>query len=179
MRNLRKQFYKILKNKLDWNLWKKSIKFGSLEKKKKLKIWKKLKPNCRKLIYKINYTKVVSKLVLTFSGRTCNTIYWNPDKAHVFCSSLSFQQAPTDVCMSIRSWVAAGFMRILACTLLQNDRYKKKRTKKMRGVFRIRKHGKCKRKGVCLLYSKNKIHGAEWEVQEEADKTNESNVRDL
>ncbi len=45
------------------------------------------------------YTRVVPKLVLTLSGRTCNTIYRNSNKVHIFCSSLLCQQAPlTSVC---------------------------------------------------------------------------------
>ncbi len=37
--------------------------------------------------------KVVPKLVFTLSRRICNAIYRNSDKAHVFSSSLSFQQS--------------------------------------------------------------------------------------
>ncbi len=36
------------------------------------------------------------KQTLFLSRRTCNAIYRNSDEVHVFCSSVSFQQAPTD-----------------------------------------------------------------------------------
>ncbi len=49
----------------------------------------------------INYTRVVPKLVLTLYEWTCNVIYRNSDEKHVFCSSLSFQGAPVDVCIQI------------------------------------------------------------------------------
>ncbi len=61
-------------------------------------------------------TRVVPKLMLLLSGWTCNAIYRNSDKAHVFCSAWSFQQASTDVCMSSRSRVTAGFVKTVACT---------------------------------------------------------------
>ncbi len=61
--------------------------------------------------YSILYTRVVPKLVLTLFGQTCTTIYQNSDKAHVFRSSLSFEQAPMGICMSSRSPVTAGFVK--------------------------------------------------------------------
>ncbi len=64
------------------------------------------------------YAKVVPKLVLTLSGWTCNTIYWNFDEAHRFCSSLSFEQAPVDVYKSNRSRVTAGFVKTVTHTPL-------------------------------------------------------------
>ncbi len=48
-------------------------------------------------------TRVVPKLVFTLARRTCKAIYWNSNKAHVFCRSLSFQKAPADVCIPNRS----------------------------------------------------------------------------
>ncbi len=60
-----------------------------------------------------SHRKVVPKLVLTLSRRTCNTIYWNSN-AHAFCSSLSFQQATTDVHMSNTSRVIADFVKTVA-----------------------------------------------------------------
>ncbi len=74
-------------------------------------------------------TRVVPKLVLTIFGRTSNVFYRNSDKVHVFCSSLSFQQAPEDVCTSNRSRVTAGFVKSMACTSLEDARYNKKWTK--------------------------------------------------
>ncbi len=52
----------------------------------------------------------------------CKAIYWNSDEAHVFCSSLSFQQAPLYICMLNRSRVTAGFVKIIARTLPENER---------------------------------------------------------
>ncbi len=66
------------------------------------------------------YSRNVPKLMLTLSAQICNAIYWNLD--HVFCSSLSFQQAPADICMSNRSRVMAGFVKTVACTPLVNGR---------------------------------------------------------
>ncbi len=48
--------------------------------------------------------------MLILSRQACNAIYRNYNEAHVFCSSLSFQQAPTDVRTSNRSRVIAGFV---------------------------------------------------------------------
>ncbi len=68
----------------------------------------------------LNYTitRVVPKLMLILSGQTCNGIYRNSDKARVFCSVLSFQQAHTDICTLSRSRVTAGFVKTVVCTLL-------------------------------------------------------------
>ncbi len=63
----------------------------------------------------LNVTRVVPKPVLILSRRTWNAIYWNSDKAHVFCSTLPFQQAPTDICMSNRSPVTAGIVKTVVC----------------------------------------------------------------
>ncbi len=49
---------------------------------------------------------------------------------HVFCGSLSFQQALADVCTSNRSRVRAGCVITLVGTPLENERCKKKSTKK-------------------------------------------------
>ncbi len=49
---------------------------------------------------KLYDTKVVPKLMLIHFGQTCNSIYQNSDKAHVFCSALTFQQASADIRMS-------------------------------------------------------------------------------
>ncbi len=54
---------------------------------------------------------VVPKLVLTLSGQTCDAIYRNSDKVR---SSLSFQQAPADVCTSNRSCITAIFVKTVA-----------------------------------------------------------------
>ncbi len=54
---------------------------------------------------------IVPKLGLILSGRTCNAIYWNSSKAHVFCSALPLQQAPMDVCVSNRPRVTTGFVK--------------------------------------------------------------------
>ncbi len=59
-----------------------------------IKRYKNSSKNVRKI------TGVVSKLVLILLGQTCNAIYWNSNKAHVFYSALPFQQTPADVCMS-------------------------------------------------------------------------------
>ncbi len=72
-------------------------------------------------ITKTPYTKVIPKLVFTLSRWTCNAIYWNLDKARVFCSSLSFQQALVGVRTSNRSRVTAGFMKTVAHTPLENE----------------------------------------------------------
>ncbi len=69
------------------------------------------------LFFLVKYTRVVPKLVLTLSGRTCNAIYWNSNGAYVFYSSLFFQQAPADACMSNISQVTAGFVKTVASTL--------------------------------------------------------------
>ncbi len=63
--------------------------------------------------------------LLNLSGQTCNTIYQNFDKAHVFCNSLFFQRAPMDVCMSNRSQVTASFVKTVLCTYLKNKQNKK------------------------------------------------------
>ncbi len=63
-----------------------------------------------------HYSRIVSKMVLTISGQTCNTIRRNSDEVHVFCSLLSFQQAPVDACTSNRSQVIADFVKVIACT---------------------------------------------------------------
>ncbi len=60
--------------------------------------------------------RVVPKLAPILFGQTCNTIHQNSKKTHVFCSALSFQQAPKDVCMSNRSRVTAGFVKTVAQT---------------------------------------------------------------
>ncbi len=79
-------------------------------------------------------TTVVPKLVLVFSRRHCNAIYWNSNEAHVFCSSLSFQQAPTDICVSDRSQVAAGIMKTNSCAYPSGEReVQMKQTNKMGG----------------------------------------------
>ncbi len=74
-------------------------------------------------------TKVVPKLVLILSRQTCNTICRNSNKAHVFCSALSFQQALLDVCTSNKFRVIAGFVKTVACTLK-----KKKKTVRIPGL---------------------------------------------
>ncbi len=74
-------------------------------------------------------TKVVPKLMLTLSRRTCNTIYRNSNKANIFCSSLSSQQG-MDICMSNRSPVTIGFVKTVACIPPENERCQKKWTKK-------------------------------------------------
>ncbi len=79
-----------------------------------------------------------------------NAIYWNSDKAHVFYSSLSFQLVPTDVCMSNRCQVTAGFVKVVTYTPLENVRCKKW-TKKIENGSMCRKHRKCKRKDVCFI----------------------------
>ncbi len=89
----------------------------------------------------------------------------NFDEVYIFCSSLSFQQAPRDICMSNRSRVTAGFVKTVACIPLENERHKKKRTRKMGGAFNIWKHGKCKRKGVYFIrYKKNYTAGEHVEI---------------
>ncbi len=68
----------------------------------------------------------------TLSKLTCNAIYQNADKAHVFYSLLSFQQAfMMVVCTSNRPQVTAGFVKTVACTPPENKR-RKKRTKSRR-----------------------------------------------
>ncbi len=79
-------------------------------------------------------TRVVPKLVLTLCRWTCNTIYLNFNEARVFCSLLSFQQTPADVFISNRSRVTAGFVITSVCTPLENERCKKKQTKKMGSI---------------------------------------------
>ncbi len=69
-------------------------------------------------------TKVVLKLVLTLSGWTCNAIYKNSNAVHIFCSSLSFQQAHADDYMLNRSRVTVGFVKTVAHTPLENKRWK-------------------------------------------------------
>ncbi len=69
-------------------------------------------------------------MVFTLFGRTYNVIYWNSDEAHVFCSSLSFQQAPVNICMSNRSRATAGFVK----TVSKNERCKE--MKEIRGALR-------------------------------------------
>ncbi len=54
--------------------------------------------------------------------------------------------------MSNRSQVTAGFVKTVARTLPEKERCKKKQPRKMGTAFNIQKHGKCKRKGVCLVY---------------------------
>ncbi len=88
---------------------------------------------------------VFPKRVLTLTRRTCNAIYRNFDKVLVFCSALFFQQAPADVCMWNRSRVTVGFVKIVACTPPENERFRKKWTKK-KWEEHIWKHGRCKRK---------------------------------
>ncbi len=75
-------------------------------------------------------TRVVSKLAPTLSRQSCYAIYRNSNKVRVFCSSLSFQQASADVCASNKSQVIVGFVKTVACNSLENDRCKKKWTKK-------------------------------------------------
>ncbi len=80
-----------------------------------------------------SYTRVVPRLVLVLSRWTSNTIYWNSNKVHVFCSSLSVQQAPIDVRTSNRSQATDGFMKTISPTALENEKCKK-RTKNWRNV---------------------------------------------
>ncbi len=89
------------------------------------------------------YTRVVPKLELTLPGRTLNATYRNFDKAHVFCSSSSFQQAAVDVCMSNRSRVTAGFSED-GCTYPSREwETLEEVDKKMEDAFNDWKHGKC------------------------------------
>ncbi len=74
------------------------------------------------------------------------------DEVCVFCSSLSFQQAPVDVYISNRSWIMAGFVNSGEWEVQEEVE------KKMGGVFNVRKHEKCKRKCVCFIRDK-KIRG--------------------
>ncbi len=69
--------------------------------------------------------KVVPKLVLILSRRTCNTIYWNSSEAHVMYSALSFQQTPTGVRSSNISRVTTGFVKTIARVPLQKKKKKK------------------------------------------------------
>ncbi len=62
------------------------------------------------------HIRVVPKLVLILSRQTCNTIHWNSEKAHVFCTVLPFQQAPLGICPSHRTRVTAGFVKTVAHT---------------------------------------------------------------
>ncbi len=78
--------------------------------------------------------------MLTLSERTCNAIYWNSEEAHVFCSSLSFQQAPMDICMTNKTQVTAGFVKTIAHTPTRGARS----DEKMVEAFNVWKHGKCK-----------------------------------
>ncbi len=103
--------------------------------------------------------RVVSKLVLTLSGRTCNAIYRNSNEVHVFCSSLSFQQVPEDICTSNRSRVAVGFVKTVVHVPLENERCQKKWAKQW-GIFNVWKHGTCKRKGMCFVRYKTKKYTA-------------------
>ncbi len=48
---------------------------------------------------------------------------------HVFCSSLSFQQASVNVCTSNISHVTAGFVKIVVYTPPENERCRKKQKK--------------------------------------------------
>ncbi len=63
-------------------------------------------------------TRVVPKLMLIPFTRTSNAIYRNSDKAHVFCSTLLFQQALANVCTSNRFRVTAGFVKTIAKILV-------------------------------------------------------------
>ncbi len=100
-----------------------------------------------------SYTNVVPKLELALSRWTCNATYWNSEEAHVFCSSLSFQQALADVyiCMSNRSHVTFGFVKTFAHTSLENERCKN-RTKKMGEVFNVQSMGSVRGK-VSVLFT--------------------------
>ncbi len=61
-------------------------------------------------------TKVVPKLVLILSRRTCNPIYQNYDEAHVYSIALPFQEARAGVCTSSRSQVTADFVKTIVFT---------------------------------------------------------------
>ncbi len=70
---------------------------------------------------------IVPELVLILSRRSCNTICRNSDEAHVFCSTLPFQPAPEDVCISNRSRVTASFVKIIAFIPLKKMQGKNER----------------------------------------------------
>ncbi len=72
----------------------------------------------------MQFTGVVPKPVLILSGWTCNAIFRNSDKAHVFCSVLCFQQTLTDVCTSDKSQVTAGFVKTVARTSQKKRKHK-------------------------------------------------------
>ncbi len=76
---------------------------------------------------------------LTLFRRTCNVIYQHSNKARIFCSSLSFQQAPVDIRTSNRSRVTAYFL------LLQRMRgARKSKPKKWEDCWTIRSIGSVK-----------------------------------
>ncbi len=54
-----------------------------------------------------------------------NIIFKNSEKAHIFCSSLSFQQAPMNVRTLNRSQVTAGFVKTVVHTPSENEKCKK------------------------------------------------------
>ncbi len=78
-----------------------------------------------------------------YSLWTCNAIYQDSDKAHIFCIHyLSNKHLWMSVCQTYGSRVSAGFVKTVACTPPKNEKYKKKRTKKIGEGFSVQKHGK-------------------------------------
>ncbi len=69
----------------------------------------------------------------SLARQTCNVMYQNSNKVHVFCSSLSFQQARRNICMSNKSRVTAAFGKTVVCTHPENKGVRKKWTKKWEG----------------------------------------------
>ncbi len=95
--------------------------------------------------------KGVPKLVLILSQLTCNAIYKNSNKVRVFCSSLSFQQTPTDVCMPSYNW----FCENSCIYSFREQEVQEEADKKMGGAFNGREHEKCNRKVVRYVRNVN------------------------
>ncbi len=96
---------------------------------------------------------------------SCNGISWLTFYANIvlptvlffmtFCvfANFSFET----VC---RSRVTAGFVKTVACTHLETERWKKKQ-EKMGEVINVPKHRKCKRKGFCFVSDKKHYAASE------------------
>ncbi len=72
---------------------------------------------------RLKYTQRLSQNWCSLSRWSCNAnnaIYWNSNDEHVFCSSLSFQQAPANIYMSNRCRVSASFVKTVRCTSVEN-----------------------------------------------------------